>query len=191
MALVANLQKLGDTRIVRLLDQLHQEFFDAAHQASEIESGLVGVASNGNLTAHLFGYQAHGLEQSGNATVSFGVNHLQPVNFIEAADGRLHDAARLVGGAFRAGSQGFRQHRGVGIHQNAVVPVRLHRLEMHAGNGFRVDAVLFHADTRLARGQHEIVQAHGHTIGDSACQDRPHTLERIHAVASEEMTPSS
>jgi hypothetical protein len=53
---------------------------------------------------------------------------------------------------------------------------------MHAGNGFRVDAVLFHADTGLARGQHEIVQAHGHTIGDSARQYRPHTLKRVHEM---------
>jgi hypothetical protein len=56
---------------------------------------------------------------------------------------------------------------------------------MDAGNDFRVNAVVFHTDTRFAHSQHEIMQAHGHTIGDSARQDCPHALKRVHALASE------
>ncbi len=74
MALVTNFHKLGDARIVRLLDDIHQEFLNATHQASETEGGLVGVAPNGNFSAHLFRHQPDGLEQSGNAPIRIGVD---------------------------------------------------------------------------------------------------------------------
>ena len=92
---------------------------------------------------------------------------------------------RLIGDTFRHGTQGFGQHGGVCIHHNAVVPVFLQCLEMDAGNDFRVDPVVFQADTRFARGHQEVGQGDGHTIWDSATQNRSYPLKRVHIVASE------
>src|ERR1019366_3147012 len=191
MALVANFHKLGDAWIVRLPHQLHQEILDAAYHAGEIESGLVSVAANGDLAAHLFCHYADAFNQSGNAAIRLRVDHFQFINLIETADGGYHNTAGLVGGTFRAGPHGLGQHGGVGINKNAIVPVFLHCLEVHTGDDFRVDAILFHADTRFAASQHKIVQAHGHTVGNPARQDCTHTLKRVHTTASDLMTLSS
>ena len=75
MALVANLQELGDARIVRLFGELHEKILDAPHQARETEGGLVGVAPNGNFAAHLFVHQPDGLEQSGDAAIGLRIDH--------------------------------------------------------------------------------------------------------------------
>jgi hypothetical protein len=56
---------------------------------------------------------------------------------------------------------------------------------MDAGNDFRVNSVVFQADTRFARGHQEIGEGDGHTIWDSARQNCSYPFKRVHIVASE------
>jgi hypothetical protein len=82
-----------------------------------------------------FGQEAHGLQQRWNAAVSFGVYYFQALDFLQAVDGRLDDAPGLVRRASGFRPHGFRQQRGVGINQNAVVALLLDGVQMRTGDG--------------------------------------------------------
>ncbi len=108
MALVAQFEQLGDRRVVGLRGKIHQEFLNAADQASQAESHLIRVPADSQFATRLLGHDADGFEQDGNASIRLGVDDLEAIHFRQAADGRCNDSTGFTRSALRRRPHGLR-----------------------------------------------------------------------------------
>ena len=124
--------------------------FRSAQHGSQRKRGLVAVASDPYIVLEIIHQQPDRLQPGLDIPVVAHINVRKGAHLTEVCEATLTGTGWLIDGEIHRHTQGSGQCRRIQIHDNAVVPVALHRPLERIGDFYRIAAKLLHGVARFA-----------------------------------------